>query len=272
MPDPWVGQLQSTYRGLSTDAPGIELRPLTLIMGPNNGGKSQYLRSFILLDAVRQVFGGGVWDFYGGPAVVSARGSIAQALIDAGFRDLAEELAELMRDGKKLELRWEVGIPDYVSLAEVAKEGYDIYRRTRRSSDAKARTKGSRRATFHVFLSLEQSHEIVVEKMVIANLWEQGELTIVRRPEPSAASIVISSSMLWLASHRLRWKTAQGEFDGESFANHLIGSLPNEERNELGPEWMRALVLGYVLHKALSQLPEISYVGPIRILDDRDPR
>ena len=86
----WTAHLNSTYRGLSADRKGIEVRPLTVILGPNNGGKSQFLRSMVLLAACKRLLSP---DERGYP--LPLRGSLAQNLADMGFQDLAEELPEI---------------------------------------------------------------------------------------------------------------------------------------------------------------------------------
>lgn len=269
----WQASLKSDYRGLCHSKDAIQFRDLTVLLGPNNGGKSQYLRSCLLVDAVRQVLtqaNFGVSFFTRG--LPPKKRSIVQALIDAGFRDLAEEMAELMKAGGKLSLAWEASIPDFSELKTivVSRVGqlFGIVQTPKPVKSSKTR------ARFDIELSFDQGNrDVVLSNCSISGLWENLSINLKAGKSPQTVLPGHAPAFFDVNTYDIVFHLASQDLSLEGFSKYLVEKATGSEKSPLKgypKELLLQVAAGTVLQETFNLLPEIVYIGPIRIQDDRD--
>jgi hypothetical protein len=217
------------------------------------------------------------YNYYLGPA--NTQGSIAQALDDLGFRDLAEELAELFKEETKLDLTWESTIEDASSLRAVAANA--LNRVHPGLTRTRAAAKKSYRMRFQVTLSFDHlSNEIEVERLFASGLWEDLGLMVVSRKHSGAQLEDFARARAPIAPSRENskylaswaWKGEMisfGEIGGRISASRKRGADTKGSKNQI-QDWTNTIIGSLLAQRAFQALPRLSYIGPVRVADDRN--
>jgi hypothetical protein len=270
----WKAHLESSYRGLAADSNGINIRQLTLLLGPNNGGKSQFLRSLVLLDACRRLIEG-----VGSIRGQGRRGSLVQVLTDIGFKDLAEELPELMKGGKTTDLKWEVNRPEAPPAFDFLADFGGPFSRTGPKQEKRRSGTAPQRVSYSIQLSYDQeTQEILLTEGKVENVWKDLDVIVRQLPAnriseddgDTKSPRVLSRPAFPGLSISLTW---QGKnYTPEEFLRKLAseGKGASRRRGYLSRDtyYMR-LGVEELIDFAFSHLPSITYVGPVRLRDDR---
>ena len=267
----WTAHLNSTYRGLSADRKGIEVRPLTVILGPNNGGKSQFLRSMVLLAACKRLLSP---DERGYP--LPLRGSLAQNLADMGFQDLAEELPDLIGPDRPIQLVWRAPFQDGRTFGQALADASEEMRRPMHRERSRDIQDGLPPVEYRLVLSYDSStKEILVRSCVVRGLWEGLELRIqskevkgVESRQPKADwefDLRAPPFPDFVTKFRYRGRT----YDHRAIVENALRRSEGRIHQVLSQRWSRNWGLRILVRLAFSRLPSVIYLGPIRVRDDR---
>lgn len=266
-----VCSLRSDYRGLAAATGTIQLPPLALIVGPNNGGKSQYLRSLVLLHAVRRALSS-TWIHL--DERTQARGSIAQALTALGFKDLAVEIAELTTSRRTINLTFRTAIWVRPGVSDLLRDELWVMVSRAKWTQPKGRTEYSVR--FEIQLAFDDlAKDIVLSKLLVDGLPLGIELDMRRysRLRPSQSRQDLSNIFgMEPGRYSTKWSFDGRPFDEQAFGRQLAASLGRKPRRKGSRRgFSDPFELVYRLsRRILTLLPSVVYIGPIRMSDDRE--
>lgn len=266
----WRAQLQSGYRGLRLNDGPLEVRDLTVVVGPNNGGKSQYLRSLVLVDAARQVLSS--WGATGSSFLfefgTKTRVSLAQVLMDTGFRDLADETAELMEKGRKLTLIWRGSVPDYASLTDVGAAGRAQIQFAGRTASMPEAPKKTREISLEITLALDRStNDIIIQRCAVTGLWGEHRVVIVPRKRPGRPSKLGNPIERLAESMEAQWFVKDVPIDTSSLRTQW--NVSDASPHHFSSEFESGIALSHIYRVIFSAMPRVTFIGPIRLVDDR---
>jgi hypothetical protein len=243
-----------------------------MILGPNNGGKTQFLRSLVLLAACRRIFSPSEPNY---PAPF--RGSLAQNLTEMGFQDLAEELPRLIGSSRPLRLSWRAPFPDSRSLlralVDSSEERSRLYSRPPRLKP----TSQTSSIEYKIVLTYDnETKEILLDSCDIKGLWEGLRLRI-RGQIGEDAQAIRRQTPDWffglrlgpLPGYSVRFDWRGRKYDSNGIARALLRTVRGNPPRALSDSWRRSWGLRWLVRVAFAQLPSVVYLGPIRIRDDR---